>query len=213
MSLILDALKKSEQERRRERIPDLQSIHQAIPQRASSDGKKWGWLLLVLLNAAAVGGWWWSQQSRTDVAAKDVVEKDVVEKQAAEKLVAHDAEPVAKTAVVEQTPVAPRQSPAVDAEFTRIEPQSAVVAKNDLLAPIEEFDELGPDVRNALPAMTFSFHVYSADPQNRTIIINNQRMREGDPVSNGVVLERITEDGVILAMDHHRIHINVLTGW
>jgi general secretion pathway protein B len=73
--------------------------------------------------------------------------------------------------------------------------------------------ELPDDVRNNLPAMTFSFHVYSTNPQQRTIIINNRRMREGEEISAGVQLQEITEDGVILGYQQYRVHISVLSGW
>jgi general secretion pathway protein B len=88
---------------------------------------------------------------------------------------------------------------------------SAGVAAADL--PIQEVDELPEDVRNNLPAMTFSFHVFSSSPQQRTIIINNRRMREGEEVSSGLLLQQITEDGVVLLFEQHRIHISVLSGW
>jgi general secretion pathway protein B len=216
MSLILDALKKSEQERRRERGPDLQTIHQATSVAARVQGRRWSWvLLLVALNVAAFGGWWWYQQ-RLPVAAINVA---AINKTAANADVPVQSMPE----VAAPTPVAnsSAESAAMSAinareepQFTRIEPRPAAAQPRvEADAPIEEFTELAPDVRSALPAMTFSFHVFSTDPLNRTIIINNQRLREGSEVSAGVVLQAITEDGVILTMDHHRIHINVLTGW
>jgi len=110
--------------------------------------------------------------------------------------------------------VAPTVAPPA-AEYTKISPaqnqnSSARAATSQ---SIEEVGELPDEVRNNLPAMTFSFHVYSLNPQQRTIIINNRRMREGDEVSAGVQLQEITEDGVILGYEQHRIHISVLSGW
>jgi general secretion pathway protein B len=102
------------------------------------------------------------------------------------------------------------------AEYTHITPggnPAAADAAGVENLRIEEVDELPEDVRNNLPAMTFSFHVFSSTPQQRTIIINNRRMREGDEVSAGLVLQQITEDGVILLFERHRIHISVLSGW
>lgn len=219
MSLILDALKKSEQERRRERGPDLQTIHQAAPVAAHVQVGKWSWLLLLIaINVAAFGGWWWYQQRSAVVGAnKMVANKDVANKNvAAEDITAQSAPasmPDAKSSM--ENNGAPALAERDEPQFTRMEPRPAASAQPriEANAAIEEFTELAPDVRSALPAMTFSFHVYSTDPLNRTIIINNQRLREGSEVSAGVVLQAITEDGVILTMDHHRIHINVLTGW
>lgn len=209
MSLILDALKKSEQERRRERGPDLQTIHQAAPVTARVQGGKWTWLLLlVAINVAAFGGWWWYQQ-RPVVVDTNKVAANIGAEVANNSVAAEDI--ATKPSVPTSTPaITTREEP----QFTRFEPRQDVSQPRvEANAPIEEFTELAPDVRSALPAMTFSFHVYSTDPLNRTIIINNQRLREGSEVSAGVVLQAITEDGVILTMDHHRIHINVLTGW
>jgi general secretion pathway protein B len=106
-------------------------------------------------------------------------------------------------------------SVAPTAEFTRISPAPAQNQTAQLPATqrIEEVNELPDDVRNNLPAMTFSFHVYSENPQQRTIIINNRRMREGDEVSAGLQLQQITDDGVVLLFTAHRIHIGVLSGW
>lgn len=205
MSLILDALKKSEQERRRERGPDLQTIHQASPVTAHAARARWTWLALIVINVGLVGAWWWTQRTapQPEVAPAPV---PTVREQSVPP-----AQPDAPPATAPAQPSTP-QAPEPDAQFTRIEPR-APAPRLDTSTPVEEFTDLPPDVRSGLPAMTFSFHVYSADARNRTIIINNQRLREGDEVGAGVVLQEITEDGVILAMDHRRVHINVLTGW
>lgn len=205
MSLILDALKKSEQERRRERGPDLQTIHQVTPLAVPVRGKRVGWLVLLVINVAVLGIWWLQRPSTPSVS------------QVASAPSLAPASVASSNAPVEQTLPTPAPAPAAGeavSQYTRIEPQAvAATPKVKSTAVIEEFADLAPDVRATLPAMTFSFHVYSENPQSRTIIINNQRLREGDEVGSGVRLEQITEDGVILAMDQHRIHIDVLTGW
>lgn len=209
MSLILDALKKSEQERRRERGPDLQTIHQVTPLALPVRGKNLGWLVLLVVNVALLSVWWFQRPAAQPAA-------QVVAAPVGVSTASVESAPVASTPV-EGAPTASASNAPVHEEvpqYTRIEPQ-AVVAQPQIAAtvPIEEFADLPPDVRATLPAMTFSFHVYSENPQSRTIIINNVRLREGDEVSAGVRLERITEDGVVLAMEHHRIHVDVLTGW
>lgn len=186
MSLILDALKRSEQERRRERGPDLQSIHQPAAAAQAPVQRGW-WMLaaaLLLLNAAALGWWWWRD------AAEPVPVAAIAPERAAPE-VAVEPEPVA----------APVETP----EFATIAPLQQ--------PPVQELWELPDPVRRQLPAMTYSFHVYASDPSRRTIIINNQRMREGSEIQPGLRLEEITEDGVILAVAGHRVHIAVLEGW
>lgn len=205
MSLILDALKKSEQERRRDRAPDLQTIHQPVSAPPPARSRTALWLvLLVAVNGAALA-WWWQHQRPSPQAA------------AAPVPAVADASPVARAASA--PPATPAPPPAQEKpEFTEISPTPPPAPKPTRLLPdrpmpVREVSELPDSVRESLPAMTFSFHVYSADPQKRTIIINNRRLREGDTVSDGVVLEEITEDGVILDKAPYRIHIGVLTGW
>ena len=215
MSLILDALKKSEQERRRDKGPDLQTIHQPVVTRVPrrSSGAIWGGLVL-LVNAAALGYWWQQRPPAPTNVAPAPAAAAPAPVAAPPAAAAPEAAP-APAAAGAALPAPGTATVASDAEFTHITP-GAGTAGADIAATemrIEEVDELPEDVRNNLPAMTFSFHVYSSTPQQRTIIINNRRMREGEEISSGLVLQQITEDGVILLFAGHRIHISVLSGW
>jgi general secretion pathway protein B len=201
VSLILEALKKSEQERRRDRGPDLQTIHPPVAGAAPARSRGALWLvLLVAVNAAALGAWWWQTHKPQPERAAAVAAAP-----------ATDTRPAPAEA-------AKQDSAPGSAEFTRMTPAPGSAPTPARLSPdrplpVREVSELPNSVRDELPAMTFSFHVYSADPQKRTIIINNHRLREGDEVSAGVVLEEITDDGVILDKAPYRIHIGVLSGW
>lgn len=53
-------------------------------------------------------------------------------------------------------------------------------------------------VRKALPQLKLSMHVYSADPEQRFVILNDARMVEGDTTPDGIQLHAIEPDGVIL---------------
>jgi general secretion pathway protein B len=207
VSLILEALKKSEQQRQREKAPNLQSIHQPVAVAATKSMRPW-WLLAVLIllcNMAFFGYWFWRQQNT-----------------AASNLSApaqQTAAPATASTTSDANPAQPKQSasaPDMQPEFTRISPHHSSVsaAVGETAQPrIEEISELPENVRNNLPAMTFSFHVYSETPEQRTIIINDRRMREGDEISSDLKLQSITQDGVILLFEQHRIHISVLSDW
>jgi len=208
MSLILDALKKSEQERQRDKAPGLQSIHQPIT-RPVQKNDRWQKLVLLVLLAVNVGAliyWYAQKKSDTSPMATSAI--------ATAEQPAIAASPPATGSVQRAEPPTAAVAPPA-AEYTKISPaqNQNSSARAAISQSIEEVGELPDEVRNNLPAMTFSFHVYSLNPQQRTIIINNRRMREGDEVSAGVQLQEITEDGVILGYEQHRIHISVLSGW
>lgn len=205
MSLILDALKKSEQERQREKAPGLQSIHQPNI-RVAKNTHRGQWLFfaaLLMINAGVLIYWYLHKTPSIETATRS-----------------EPAPAAAASAPIERresvsAPAPKTSTTSPSAEYAQISPHAtpAISAPSDTSAPIEEVGELPDEVRNNLPAMTFSFHVYSPNSQQRTIIINNRRMREGEEISAGVQLQEITEDGVILNYDKHRIHIGVLSGW
>lgn len=203
MSLILEALKKSEQQRQREKAPNLQSIHQPITT-AEKKSSKPLWLLIALIVICNVAffGYWYFRELRVVVPVAQVAKDAVVES------VANSETPAAP--VTQQGAESVPQS-----EFTQITPRGSQpqTMPAEPAQRIEEINELPDSVRNNLPAMTFSFHVYSESPEQRTIIINDRRMREGDEVSAGLKLQNITQDGVVLLFEQHRIHISVLSDW
>jgi general secretion pathway protein B len=204
MSLILDALKKSERERQRDKTPGLQSIHQPLPRRETPSRKHW-WLItvVVVLNAGVLGYWRFQQSTASKSAPTTAIETLASNPSVA----AGQKEGAPLNAALPPSPIA--------SEFTQITPtqMSANKPQGDTSLRIDEVGELPDDIRNNLPAMTFSFHVYSTNAQQRTIIINNKRMREGDEISAGLQLQEITEDGVILLTAGRRVHIGVLSGW
>lgn len=53
---------------------------------------------------------------------------------------------------------------------------------------------------DAVPETQVSLHVYDADPGKRFVFLDGQRLREGDVAANGLRVERIDADGVVL--DH-----------
>jgi general secretion pathway protein B len=205
MSLILDALKKSEQQRQREKTPGLQSIHQpAISVEKKSVQSWWPFIaIIVVCNFTFLGYWFWRQQTAVTPTTSNT-------------------EPIAAQTTAAPPEKSPQSVPTRDAEstssqseFTRISPRETNTQSTSVDASqrIEEINELPDSVRNNLPAMTFSFHVYSQSSEQRTIIINDRRVREGDEIKAGLKLQSITEDGVILLFEGHRIHISVLSGW
>ena len=222
MSLILDALKKSEQQRQREKAPSLQSIHQPVPVVLRRSTRPW-WALgvcIVVGNLAFFGYWLWRQQnpvSGTASPAPVATQPAPATAKAAAPAAAQPGEGAsAETARPAAGGGAERvaQPESAQPEFTRISPHTEAESEPaETSQPIEEIGELPEKVRNDLPAMTFSFHIYSENPEQRTIIINDRRMREGDDISPGLRLQGITKDGVILLFEHHRIHISVLSEW
>lgn len=69
--------------------------------------------------------------------------------------------------------------------------------------------DLPEALQQAIPELRLTVHVYSAAPEQRFVIINSRKMREGDRSREDLRLEEVTPDGVILEYRgqrffHHR---------
>ncbi len=60
------------------------------------------------------------------------------------------------------------------------------------------FHELPETIRAALPALAVSGFSYTDEPQARMAVINDRILREGEHAAEGVRLERVGNDGIVL---------------
>ena len=58
--------------------------------------------------------------------------------------------------------------------------------------------------RKALPQLSLSMHVYTADPKQRFVILDGARMVEGDTTPDSMTLREIRPDGVVLEFQGQR---------
>ncbi|HEY5775627.1 MAG TPA: general secretion pathway protein GspB, partial [Xanthomonadales bacterium] len=65
-------------------------------------------------------------------------------------------------------------------------------------APISYW-ELPDAVRSDIPVIKFSVLVYATDPADRFVLINGQRLGEGDSAQPGLVVKEIRRDGVVFS--------------
>lgn len=72
--------------------------------------------------------------------------------------------------------------------------------------------DLPADARSRFPGLSFSTHLYSSDSDLRAVVVNGQRLQEGDRL--GVLtLKSITEDGVIFRFENYLVTVSVLDDW
>jgi general secretion pathway protein B len=221
MSYILEALKKSEKDRQRDEIPDLQADHSLSPMRRV-ERKSRSWRLpavIVLVLFCGAGLLWWQLDTEKKVqsvvaevppvtpapSSVQKVQAPEAEKSLAKSvdLASEGREKTAKNVnqAVAQSAAQPNSiPPAAVAEkksipVKKIETRSSV-EQAEPVPPLME--ELPDAVRATIPDLSFAGHVYSNVPQKRLIIINNRIVREGDLIDNGLSLEKIDPDGVVL---------------
>lgn len=262
MSLILEALKKSEANRRLGQAPDL-----GTPFSPARRERSPLWAVVLIVLALGAGAWWWFGGGHDSAApvvpptltpsAKHTVAVQTPEPStlpaqqdtarvnrqaptnqqqfwvAAQRT--RDGHPPAqqdiKPAPAPLPAVEPHRAPAAPiatqavastpkpAELHTPQPHPENVVPSTHLAPappavaappalprldVPTYYDLPFATRKALPALSMSMHVYTADPKQRFIILDGTRMAEGDSMPDNVSLREIRPDGVILEFQGQR---------
>ncbi len=232
MSYILDALRRADAERERERgaVPNLHAQSRRIDD--DDEPRKglpaWAWLALGAVIAALVIGVWSMRADDRQPAASG----RVAPMPPAAALPA-PAEPVAASvpaapAVLDATapadpapaarpPEAKRPAPPKPVAKAVVTPRPpepvkpAPVRRADPPAassgPVLRMNELPESLRRQLPALGVGGSVYSPDPSGRMVILNGQVLREGDTVAAGLVVEQIRQKSAVLSIKGQRFEL------
>ena len=223
MSYILDALDKAERERKRGQIPSLQTNERAATTHHPRSPWVWVAVFAVIFNALLAGILIYSSTHETQVAsiASPVVETLPPAPTPAPlpspiEVPIHRATPPATTPSVllmtdqelqeqarqlemESTPTpSPEPSP-VEPEPTLATPAGA--GREHAVTPLEMIPllvEMPQQLQQALPPIRVDVHVHASKAENRFVMINLRRYREGDEVAPDLILERITKEGMVL---------------
>lgn len=108
------------------------------------------------------------------------------------------------------TPAPPRESQPVPATPSPVvePPPAPPVVKAPPGDRVVSIADLDPGTRSQLPPLKLSMHLWNETPSQRFVILDGQRMKEGD-VLGEIVIERITRDGAVLAWRGGRLKIEL----
>ncbi len=216
MSYILDALRKSEQQRQRTNAPTL--LHAPVLPATPKPVRLVSSLALAasLIGAGMLLGWLQPWRGDTHPVA---LHPDTPRSQPPSSPPPRVLPMPPKAA----SPVTPSQPPSAGGPATRA-PEAAPPVIADAVADAEHRErvvaskpqsaapagqvmrqsELPSEVQQALPGIMIAFHQYSGAPAERRVMINNSVLREGELIAPGVMLEQITPDGVVIGFQGYR---------
>jgi len=200
MSFILDAIKKSDQQRQRGATPTLLTVPAAtVESRQPAVFMYWG-LAAVTLSAGIAIGWlrpW--QAEKTAPAIMPAMPPQT----------AHGPQtPTLQPAPQAQEKFAgiPRKAAPASVPEQRVQAVPANAAPEPAAMALRD---LPPAVRREIPELRLSMHAYSPRPEARIVSINDRLLHEGDSAADGVKLEEITPDGMIFSYKEFRFRRGV----
>lgn len=231
MSLILDALRKSEAERRRGQSPDLFAA--ALPAPGAAHPRRKAAIAVVAVACLVLAAvLLWPRPGTAPASPLGPPEQAGVETPRA-----HPQEPpmqplsAADNGTGTAPPPAPLAKPEAAASPTTTAPavvagpgsalanrppaaalpSPAIAPASDPSIPPAPTDELVPPIavlgaseRALLPPMKLSMHVWNSEAGKRFAIIDGQRIAEGSLLGSSVV-EEIRRDGVVLNINGRRV--------
>jgi general secretion pathway protein B len=66
------------------------------------------------------------------------------------------------------------------------------------------YQDVAASPGSQIPQLRLDLHVYSARPEDRFVMINMHKLREGDSLADGVRVDSITTDGAVLSYNGSR---------
>lgn len=213
MSIILDALRKSETERQRSETPGLADTRFiASPERRSF------WvpiIAIVLLANLLFMGMWWHQSSSSNPVPQIVLPQQTTREEPL-LLPADTQAPTVRSLDQEVAPARPtttnrteETSPTLAAPVKTSESfQQAAEPENISADHLPNLTELTLSGDIVLPPLNIDLHVFSSNPTSRMVFINGDRYKEGEKLEQGPQLSEITPLGVVLEYQGFRFELN-----
>ena len=235
MSYILDALKKSDKERKRGSVPDIMTV-QDIQMPGTKKRPLWILLILVVLLLNAVVLIWvspWKSKNPQTVSDPASDKQIVAKSQLADTKISSDKKNALQQSkkvnagndVRKEIKEKPKAMPEtkITREASSITPpkkdeagdttSEAKPDNNHLPLPlpnkIYHISELPQSLQQKLPAFAISTFLYSEEPGSRSVRINGQMMREGQYLSAGLKLEEIIQNGMIFSYQNYWFQVGL----
>ena len=223
MSYILEALRRSQAERERGRVPGIDAQPApAEPPAGASRALPMVWVasamgVLLLLAAAVAAAWWTRQQPRAAVGVNDgpVRSQPAPAPTGLPPTILPQAvlppavlPPAVLPQVVSAPPPAVLPAPRAEAPAAKASTPLPSAAPGAPAAPRPlAIAELSADQRRDLPAMVIGGSIWSDNVGNRFVIVNGQVVREGEAAAAGVTLERVGPKSATLRWRELRIEV------
>jgi general secretion pathway protein B len=206
MSLILDALKKSQRERHKGKTPRLTSVHGKLSvSRPKSSFRPVLFLFSLISLAIGAGACYVYLASKDAIKIADMPPTKQLE---TASVTIAEAPPEMSTDEFATSPSGPPVNPGSSTSIPEVPAISGAetqpLLKEEPEGSLPSYENLPTEIRIRVPVFHFSGHTYSNDPAQRMIIVNSSIKREGETIGVNARLIEITWDGVIVEFEGTR---------
>lgn len=222
MSLILDALNKSEQERtERDNAANIHAVHGSPPEQEKRlHHRRWFWEFMAVVLILVLVYFYTEFTAKALVTAPLIettplpVETDsiAVMDRPVHKAVVESSSSDAVRQLYEQPEVIEAASVIVEEEVVTVVVEPPV-DENAQWITVPLISALSSTISSGIVSIDFSVHLYSDKEGASFVNLNGELQREGDMVAPGLRLVKIFEYGVILDYQGTQFRLLPLSGW
>ncbi len=222
MSFILEALKKSEQQRQQKNTSRQKSHKRTLSTGSSRSNRRPYWIMAGFLPLILLSGWLFYNSTEVPLEQPPVANKVKSTPPPGQPMAAESTEAISSVASPPQNPVVVAAFAPVPRDFTlpptrrrvattvsvnkSIEkpPEPAVEPREIDKQPLEPISalplylNLSRELRDRMPRLTMSMHFYTTNPDRRLVRINNHLLHEDDWVNRDLQVIEITPTGATL---------------
>ncbi len=203
MSYLLKALKKAEEERK-QNSQDM-APSQVVHNTTASLPKPLLWVVFLLAVATI-----WQMMFSERVANPS------------------ESAVLTNSSDMRETPVANVQSPSQSQTVAESETQNwktigpAITPNDEIASPVEQVEqpvhvkdlsELSQVELSRIPSLNLASHIYSSAAAYRSVVINGQAYQEGDLIQPGLILEEISQNGIVINIQGLKVSLPKGISW
>lgn len=225
MSFILEALKKSEQQRLQNNTSQQEVCKRTLFLSSRRSSRWFYWLVAGFLSLFLIGGWWfYSRIEPATLVPSPAVNGASHASSSLDQPIPSETTPVPYYSVsdpaLQPEAFSDAASPAISAESrapTAPPPWTQDVTPRKILGSVERgttvvgeqpeaqvrenmplYLDLPKELRDRIPRLTMSMHYHSSDPGRRLVRINDRLLHEGDWLNSELHVVEVTSTGAIL---------------
>lgn len=223
MSYILDALRKSAEERKKRQTRE-ESPYEPLYVEARDHQKKRPSPLLILISliifagVVTAGGWFFislqkspenSARLHTDAPRQDTAGNAKGKDTPAPQMGSTTGPDPAPAEAPYPPEVPVKEQALLGNQAQSFPPATGSQSPKPEPSPIPLLQDLPFAQQAAIPEMKYSGHVYSPDPELRLIMVNTAVVREGEMISPDIKLVEIVDNGLILQYRQTRFKVEL----
>jgi len=239
MSLILDAIKKSEKERQQQQVPTLNDNHIDYNELEHDQRNHMriflGVLLVITMLIISYFSYhYFSSQKSTYFNSKQVKKKPITQGKVAQpsfkknasqqppkKVLPSPSHADSKSSVVNITDNKTQKKSLQNSHTnhkTIINDQPPIVkttlsTKNNRLNEVPFIENLPHNIQMEIPQIDYSSHVYTGSPDTSFVVFNSEILGVGDKFKSAITIENITANTVVLNFEGQNFKLKQLQSW